>query len=55
MIASFGIRYANRKTLGMLTIVPDEHPVGVQVFGVDPGPWPRPPARPRRRAPTWST
>jgi nifR3 family TIM-barrel protein len=37
MIASFGIRYANRKTLGMLTIVPDEHPVGVQVFGADPG------------------
>jgi nifR3 family TIM-barrel protein len=36
MIASFGIRYANRKTLGMLTIVPDEHPVGVQVFGSDP-------------------
>ncbi len=35
MIASFGIRYANRKTLGMLTIVPDEHPVGVQVFGAD--------------------
>src|SRR4051794_13807999 len=36
MIASFGIRYANRKTLGMLTIVPDEHPVSVQVFGADP-------------------
>lgn len=35
MIASFGIRYANRKTLAMLTIVPDEHPVGVQVFGAD--------------------
>jgi tRNA-dihydrouridine synthase B len=35
MIASFGIRYANRKTLGMLTIVPDEHPVGVQLFGAD--------------------
>lgn len=35
MIASFGIRYANRKTLGMLTIVPDEHPVSVQVFGAD--------------------
>ena len=35
MIASFGIRYANRKTLGMLTIVADEHPVGVQVFGAD--------------------
>ena len=35
MIASFGIRYANRKTLGMLTIVPDEHPMGVQVFGAD--------------------
>ena len=35
MIASFGIRYANRKTLGMLTIVPDERPVGVQVFGAD--------------------
>jgi tRNA-dihydrouridine synthase B len=35
MIASFGIRYANRKTLGMLTIVPDEHPVGVQVLGAD--------------------
>jgi tRNA-dihydrouridine synthase B len=36
MIASFGIRYANRKTLGMLTVMPDEHPVGVQVFGSDP-------------------
>ncbi|MGE0026425.1 MAG: tRNA dihydrouridine synthase [Thermoleophilia bacterium] len=35
MIASFGIRYANRKTLGMLTIVPDEHPVSVQIFGAD--------------------
>jgi nifR3 family TIM-barrel protein len=35
MIASFGIRYANRKTLGMLAIVPDEHPVGVQIFGAD--------------------
>ena len=35
MIASFGIRYANRKTLGMLEIAPDEHPVGVQVFGAD--------------------
>ena len=56
MIASFGIRYANRKTLGMLTIVADEHPVG------------RPGLRRRRRrdgrgraggrgrpAPTWST
>ncbi len=37
MIASFGIRYANRKTEGMLAIAPDEHPVGVQVFGADPG------------------
>jgi tRNA-dihydrouridine synthase B len=37
MIASFGVRYANRKTIGMLTVVPDEHPVGVQVFGSDPG------------------
>ncbi len=37
MIASFGIRYANRKTIGMLAIAPDEHPVGVQVFGADPG------------------
>jgi len=36
MIASFGIRYANRKTLGMLEIAPGEHPVGVQVFGADP-------------------
>ena len=35
MIASFGIRHANRKTLGMLTVMPDEHPVGVQVFGSD--------------------
>ncbi|WP_217915068.1 tRNA dihydrouridine synthase [Miltoncostaea marina] len=35
MIASFGIRYANRKTLGMLEIAADEHPVGVQVFGAD--------------------
>lgn len=37
MIASFGIRYQNRKTLGMLRIEPGEHPVGVQVFGADPG------------------
>ena len=37
MIASFGIRYANRKTLGMLEVMPDEHPVGVQVFGSDAG------------------
>jgi nifR3 family TIM-barrel protein len=36
MIASFGIRYGNRKTMGMLAIAPDEHPVGVQVFGADP-------------------
>ncbi|MGD9694975.1 MAG: tRNA dihydrouridine synthase [Thermoleophilia bacterium] len=36
MIASLGIRHANRKTLGMLAIAPDEHPVGVQVFGADP-------------------
>lgn len=37
MIASFGIRYANRKTLGMLAIVADEHPVSVQLFGADAG------------------
>ena len=37
MIASFGIRYQNRKTQGMLAIAPDEHPVGVQVFGADAG------------------
>jgi nifR3 family TIM-barrel protein len=37
MIASFGIHYGNRKTMGMLSVVPDEHPVGVQVFGSDPG------------------
>lgn len=36
MVASFGIRYENRKTLAMLAVVPDEHPVGVQVFGSDP-------------------
>jgi nifR3 family TIM-barrel protein len=35
MIASFGIRYANRKTEGMLAVVADEHPVGMQVFGAD--------------------
>jgi tRNA-dihydrouridine synthase B len=35
MLASFGIRYGNRKTLSMLAIAPDEHPVGVQVFGAD--------------------
>jgi nifR3 family TIM-barrel protein len=35
MIASFGIRYANRKTLGMLTVVPGEAPMGIQVFGAD--------------------
>jgi tRNA-dihydrouridine synthase B len=37
MVASFGIRYGNRKTMSMLAIAPDEHPVGVQVFGSDPG------------------
>jgi tRNA-dihydrouridine synthase B len=36
MIASFGIRYANRKTLGMLTVAEDEAPMGIQVFGADP-------------------
>jgi tRNA-dihydrouridine synthase B len=35
MVASFGIRYANRKTLGMLTIAEDEAPVGIQDFGAD--------------------
>ena len=36
MVASHGIHHGNRKTLGMLTLAPDEHPVGVQVFGADP-------------------
>ena len=37
MIASFGIRTRTARREGMLAIAPDEHPVGVQVFGADVG------------------
>lgn len=36
MVASFGVRHGNRKTLRMLQVDPDEGPVGIQVFGPDP-------------------
>jgi nifR3 family TIM-barrel protein len=36
MIASQGITHGNRKTRSMLTVKPEEHPVGVQLFGADP-------------------
>jgi tRNA-dihydrouridine synthase B len=36
MVASFGVHHGNRRTLDMLRIVPDEHPVGVQLFGSEP-------------------
>ena len=56
MIASFGIRYANRKTMGMLTIVARRAPRRrCRSSAPTPTRWPRPPARSRRRAPTWWT
>lgn len=36
MVSSHAIVHGNRKTLGMLAIAPDEHPVGVQLLGADP-------------------
>lgn len=36
MVSSHAIVHGNEKTLRMLAIVPDEHPVGVQIFGADP-------------------
>jgi nifR3 family TIM-barrel protein len=33
MVSSFAVHHGNEKTLRMLRIVADEHPVGVQVFG----------------------
>jgi tRNA-dihydrouridine synthase B len=36
MVASFGIHYANAKTLAMLDVVRDERPVAIQIFGTDP-------------------
>ena len=37
MIASQGIVHGGAKTLSMLTVLPDEGPMGVQLFGADPG------------------
>src|SRR5262249_61985975 len=36
MVASLGVRHGNRRTVGMLATAPDEHPVGIQLFGTDP-------------------
>ena len=36
MVASHGVRHGNARTMGMLTVLDDEHPVGVQLFGADP-------------------
>ena len=36
MIASQGIAHDNRKTRDMLVVRPDEHPVGIQLFGAEP-------------------
>lgn len=36
MVASFGLHHANKRTLGMLRIVPDEHPMAIQLFGAEP-------------------
>lgn len=36
MVSSHAILHGNRRTLRMLDIAPDEHPVGVQIFGADP-------------------
>jgi tRNA-dihydrouridine synthase B len=37
MIASQGLVHGNRKTRDMLRVVDDESPVGIQLFGADPG------------------
>jgi nifR3 family TIM-barrel protein len=36
MVAAFGVHHGNRRTLAMLAIAPDEHPVGVQLLGAEP-------------------
>jgi nifR3 family TIM-barrel protein len=36
MVAAFGLHHGNQRTLAMLAIVPDEHPVGVQLLGGEP-------------------
>ncbi|MDH3227671.1 MAG: tRNA-dihydrouridine synthase [Thermoleophilia bacterium] len=36
MLASQGLIHDSRKTRDMLVVKPDEHPVGVQLFGADP-------------------
>ncbi len=36
MVASFGVHHGNERTQAMLRTVPDEHPVGIQLFGTDP-------------------
>jgi tRNA-dihydrouridine synthase B len=36
MVAAFGLHHRNRRTLAMLAIAPDEHPVGVQLLGAEP-------------------
>jgi nifR3 family TIM-barrel protein len=37
MVASLGIVHGNRKTLDMLELDPAEGPMGIQLFGADPG------------------
>lgn len=37
MVASFGLHYGNERTHRMLEVTSDEHPVGIQLFGTDPG------------------
>jgi nifR3 family TIM-barrel protein len=36
MVSSFGIVHGNERTRAMLRILPDEHPVAIQLFGADP-------------------
>jgi nifR3 family TIM-barrel protein len=36
MVSSLGLIYSNRQSQGILEIAPDEHPVGVQIFGSSP-------------------
>jgi nifR3 family TIM-barrel protein len=36
MVASFGIHYANARTLTMLDVSRDERPVSIQIFGTEP-------------------
>jgi nifR3 family TIM-barrel protein len=37
MVSADGVRRGNRKTLELLAFVPEERPVGIQLFGSDPG------------------